>query len=76
VVLGLKGDSQELNLFAGRVGQPVPGLPRFDPNKMVRWFEMSVRSRLSPENVGPRHAEHRGPKGPPTRKRSRVDTDV
>ncbi|KAJ7914427.1 peroxisomal dehydratase [Mycena leptocephala] len=35
VVLGLKGDSQELNLFAGRVGQPVPGLPRFDPNKMV-----------------------------------------
>ncbi|KAG9226679.1 hypothetical protein CCMSSC00406_0006096 [Pleurotus cornucopiae] len=37
VVLNLKGDSQELNLFAERVNgaQPLPGLPPLDPNRMV-----------------------------------------
>jgi hypothetical protein len=36
VVLAFKGDSQELNLFAARMGQPIPGMPRTDPNKAVR----------------------------------------
>ncbi|KAJ7243600.1 peroxisomal dehydratase [Mycena haematopus] len=35
VVLGLKGDSQELNLFASQMGAPVPGMPPLDLNKMV-----------------------------------------
>ncbi|KAJ7914428.1 peroxisomal dehydratase [Mycena leptocephala] len=35
VVLAFKGDSQELNLFAARMGQPIPGMPRTDPNKAV-----------------------------------------
>ncbi|KAJ7092847.1 peroxisomal dehydratase [Mycena belliarum] len=36
VVLPFKGDSQELNLFAERMGsQPVPSMPRMDPNRGV-----------------------------------------
>ncbi|KAJ7111480.1 peroxisomal dehydratase [Mycena epipterygia] len=36
VVLPFKGDSQELNLFADKMGnQALPGMPRFDPNKVV-----------------------------------------
>lgn len=37
VVLPLKGDSQEINLFSERVkGRPVPGMPPMDPNRLVR----------------------------------------
>ncbi|KAJ7866600.1 peroxisomal dehydratase [Mycena olivaceomarginata] len=35
VVLALKGDSQELNVFAEKLGRTVPGMPRLDINKMV-----------------------------------------
>ncbi|KAF7762145.1 hypothetical protein Agabi119p4_8738 [Agaricus bisporus var. burnettii] len=36
VVLPLKGDSQEMNLFSERVkGRPVPGMPPMDPNRLV-----------------------------------------
>jgi len=36
VVLQLKGDGQDVNLFKERVkGRPVPGLPAMDPNRVV-----------------------------------------
>jgi acyl dehydratase len=35
VVLGLKGDGQDVNLFADQVRTAPPGLPPFDPNRMV-----------------------------------------
>jgi hypothetical protein len=35
VVLSFKGDSQELNLFASRMGKPPPGMPPVDLDKMV-----------------------------------------
>jgi len=36
VVLQLKGDGQDVNLFADKAkGISVPGLPRFDPNRVV-----------------------------------------
>ncbi|KAJ6457780.1 peroxisomal dehydratase [Mycena vitilis] len=35
VVLTFKGDSQELNNFAKRMGSPVPGLENVDPSKAV-----------------------------------------
>ncbi|KAF9460421.1 peroxisomal dehydratase [Collybia nuda] len=36
VVLQLKGDDQDVNLFSERVkGRPVPGMPRLDPNRIV-----------------------------------------
>ncbi|KAJ6625130.1 peroxisomal dehydratase [Mycena sp. CBHHK59/15] len=36
VVLPFKGDSQELNLFADKMGkQALPGMPPLDPNKVV-----------------------------------------
>jgi len=38
VVLGFKGDSQDVNVFANLIsgrGQTVPGLPEFDPNRVV-----------------------------------------
>ncbi|KAJ7337648.1 peroxisomal dehydratase [Mycena albidolilacea] len=35
VVLALKGDSQELNVFAEKLGRTVPGMPPLDLNKMV-----------------------------------------
>lgn len=39
VVLQLKGDGQDVNLFAERVkGRPIPGLPPMDPNRVVRGF--------------------------------------
>ena len=37
VVLPLKGDDQDVNLFSERVkGMPIPGLPHLDPNRIVR----------------------------------------
>lgn len=37
VVLQLKGDDQDVNLFSERVkGRPIPGMPRLDPNRIVR----------------------------------------
>jgi peroxisomal enoyl-CoA hydratase 2 len=37
VVLNLKGDTQELNLFAQRAkSEPAPGMPPMDPNRVVR----------------------------------------
>ncbi len=37
VVLFLKGDDQDVNLFGERVrGRAVPGLPKFNPNRVVR----------------------------------------
>ncbi|KAG6874011.1 hypothetical protein C0995_007968 [Termitomyces sp. Mi166 len=36
VVLPLKGDSQEVNLFSERVkSRPIPGMPTVDPNRIV-----------------------------------------
>jgi len=38
VVLGLKGDTPDINLFSDAVkprGAPPPGLPQFDPNRVV-----------------------------------------
>ncbi|KAJ7337649.1 peroxisomal dehydratase [Mycena albidolilacea] len=35
VVLSFKGDSQELNLFASRMGKPPPGMPPVDLDKML-----------------------------------------
>ncbi|KAF8639171.1 hypothetical protein AX17_001658 [Amanita inopinata Kibby_2008] len=36
VVLFLKSDGQDVNVFAERIkGRPVPGLPTFDPNRVV-----------------------------------------
>ncbi|KAJ7206509.1 peroxisomal dehydratase [Mycena pura] len=40
VVLPFKGDSQELNLFAERMmGQPIPSMPRLDPNRVVHGMQ-------------------------------------
>lgn len=37
VVLALKGADTDVNLFSERIkGPPVPGLPRMDPNRVVR----------------------------------------
>lgn len=37
VVLALKGADTDVNLFSERIrGGPVPGLPRMDPNRVVR----------------------------------------
>jgi hypothetical protein len=46
VVLPLKGDNQEINLFSERIqGRAVPSMPRLDPNRVVRGYPLHIDSR-------------------------------
>ncbi|KAF8655017.1 hypothetical protein AX16_003287 [Volvariella volvacea WC 439] len=55
VVLGLKGDSQEYNVFADYVkgGPVVPGLPKFDPNRIVHATQSIEILKDIPKASGP-----------------------
>ncbi|KAJ6569092.1 peroxisomal dehydratase [Mycena capillaripes] len=53
VVLALKGDSQDLNNFRERMGAPVPGLPRSDPNRMVHGSQSIEVLKELPLTSGP-----------------------
>ena len=42
VALPLKGESEDVNIFKDRVNmRAIPGLPEFDPNRVVRLFHFS-----------------------------------
>lgn len=44
------GDSEDVNLFSEQVagrGRSVPGLPRFDPNRVVRHLSSSLYAPIS-----------------------------
>jgi acyl dehydratase len=55
VVLSLKGDGQDVNDFGKVVsgGKPVPGLPKFDPNRVVHGNMMTEVLRPLPVESGP-----------------------
>ncbi|KAJ8495380.1 hypothetical protein ONZ45_g12892 [Pleurotus djamor] len=55
VVLNLKGDSQELNLFAEKANgsKPLPGMPPLDPNRMVHGTQHIEILRPLPLVSGP-----------------------
>jgi len=53
VVLALKGDDTDVNLFSSRLGGAIPGLPKFDPNRVVHGSQTIEILKTLPAVSGP-----------------------
>jgi hypothetical protein len=72
------GSDTDLNNFAERIGggNTVPGLPSFDPNRVVRPFPLGTLYRAEIHGTGPWQPKYRNYKAYSCRQWSRLEADL